>query len=355
MTQPPLVLIANATDHTISAYALRDDALEPLATTQLPGSCSTFAVDAARDLVYAGVKGEPPTVLTLRLDRTSGVLTEIGRRDAPAAQTYLALTPDGGLLLGASYSGDWGGVWPVDDGRLGAPAAEVRFPRLHCVTVSGDARHAYFVSLGADLVAQYGLAPDGALTPLEPATAAAPAGSGPRHLVLDAAGRDAYLVTEFSGEVIRLTRDAAGRLTPVEAASIFDPDAGLRPSRLGADPRTENLIWGADVHLAGGGRFVLASERTAGTVATLARDADGRLGPMVALRATEAQPRGFTVTADGSRVVVVGERATDAALYRVEDDGSLSDLHHVDAGRGANWVRVLEPRTGGLTAPDRSA
>ncbi len=343
MRQSPLVLIANATDHTISAYALRDDVLEPLATTPLPGSCSTFAVDAARDLVYAGVKGDPPAVLTLRLDRTSGVLTEIARRAAPAAPTYLTLTPDGGLLLGASYSGHWGGVWPVADGRLGAPADHVSFPRLHCVTVSGDARHAYFVSLGDDLVAQYDLAPDGGLTPLDPPTVAAPAGSGPRHLILDAAGRAAYLITEFSGEVVQLARDAAGRLAPVQAATIFDPDAGLQRSRLGADPRAENLIWGADVHLAGGGRFVLASERTAGTIATLAVDADGGLGALVALRATEAQPRGFAVTADGSRVVVVGELATDAALYRVEDDGSLSDLHHVDAGRGANWVRVLEP------------
>jgi len=337
----PLVVIANAQDHTLSAYALEADELRPLATTPLPGSCSTFAVDEARDLLYAAVKGDPPAVLTLRLDRTSGVLTEVARRTVPAAQTYLTLARDGGLLLGASYSGGWGGVWPVAEGRLGAPAAEVRFPHLHCVIATADARHAYFVALGADLVAQYALGADGTLTPLDPPTVAAPAGSGPRHLVLDAAERNAYLVTEFTGEVIRLARDGAGRLTAAEAASIIDPDAGLRPSRLGADPRAEHLIWAADVHLAGGGRFVLASERTAGTLATLELDAAGRLGAMVALRATEAQPRGFTVTRDGDRVVVVGESATDAALYRVEPDGALDDLHHVDAGRGANWVRVV--------------
>nr|NLI49772.1 lactonase family protein [Propionibacterium sp.] len=342
MPTSPLVVIANARDNTLSVYALEADELRPLSTTPLPGSCSTFAVDEARDLLYAGVKGDPPLVLTLRLDRADGVLTEVARRPVPAPQTYLTLARDGGLLLGVSYAGDWGGVWPVAEGQLGAPASELRYAHPHCVIATADARHAYVVSLGADVVAQYALAPDGTLTPLDPPTVAAPAGSGPRHLVLDAAERNAYLVTEFSGEVIRLDRDGAGRLTAAEAASIIDPDAGLRPSRLGADPRAEHLVWGADVHLAGGERFVLASERTASTLATLELDAAGRLGAMVALRATEAQPRGFTVTRGGDRVVVVGELATDAALYRVEPDGALTDLHHVDAGRGANWVRVIE-------------
>ena len=232
-------------------------------------------------------------------------------------------------------------MWPVTDGVLGDPAAEIRLPNLHCATVTADTRHAYFVSLGADLVAQYALAPDGALSPLDPPTVALPAGSGPRHLVLDAAERNAYLITEFSGEVIRLVRDRSGRLTPTEAVGIVDQQAGLRPSRFGADPRAEHLVWGADVHLAGGGRFVVASERTAGTLATIGLDAAGRLGALVALRATEAQPRGFTTARDGRLVIVVGELATDAALYRVLEDGSLTTLHHVDVGRGSNWVRVV--------------
>lgn len=344
MSDPTLVLVANAQDATISAFALADDELRPLAVSPLPGSCSTFAVDADRDLVYAGAKGDPPLVVTLALDRTSGVLTEIGRTEVPDAQSYLALARGGSLLLGASYGGGSGTVWPLADGRLAAPRASVEFPNLHCVAVTADAAHAYFVSLGADLVAQYALAPDGVLTPLDPPTVALPAGCGPRHLVLDAAEANGYLVTEFSGEVFRLARDEGGRLSVAEAVSIVDPDAGLAHSRLGADPRAEHLIWGADVHLAGGGRFVLASERTAGTLATVARTGDGRLGPVVALRGTEPQPRGFAVTPDGSRVVAVGELATDAALYRVEPDGQLADVHHADTGRGANWVRVVPAR-----------
>ena len=52
-----LVLVANPGDATISAFRLDGDRLERLATTVLPGPSSAFAVDLARDLVYAATKG----------------------------------------------------------------------------------------------------------------------------------------------------------------------------------------------------------------------------------------------------------------------------------------------------------
>ena len=59
----------------------------------------------------------------------------------------------------------------------------------------------------------------------------------------------------------RFDRAADGRLTPAESVSIVDPDAGLKHSRFGADPRAEHLIWGADLHLAQGGRCLLYTSR----------------------------------------------------------------------------------------------
>lgn len=349
MTSDDLVLIANAGDATISAFALGGDALRPLATTALPGSCSTFAVDGARDLVYAGIKAGPgadePQILTLALDRASGTLAERSRRPAGGPPTFLELTRDGSVLLGASYAAGRGFAWPVRDGVLGEPASEVSFANLHCVRASADGRFAYVVSLGDNRVAQYALDAAGALTPLDPPTEDAPEGCGPRHLILDAEGTSAYVVTEFSGEVIRYARDPrTGRLTREEAVSIVDREAGLRHSRLGADPTAEHLIWGADLHLARGGQFLLASERSASTLATVDLASGGHLNEVIALRPTEAQPRGFAVTPDGTRVVAVGERSTFAALYRVTPTGELTDLDRAETGAGANWVRVLPAR-----------
>lgn len=348
---PELVLVANAGDGTISTLRLHRDSaggatggagaagdeprLELLATSPVGQGCSTFAVDAERDLVYAGFKGEPAGIATLRLDRTSGGLSELSRRAVDASMTYLSLDRDASVLLGASYGGGFGEAWPITDGRLGDPVAHLEYPNLHCVAVR-DSR-AYFVSLGADLIAQYDLGRDGTLTPLNPPTVAAPSGSGPRHLIFEA--DNGYLITEYSGEVIRFEVDGDGGLHAQESVSIVDPSAGLAHSRFGADPRAEHLIWGADVHPAGS--FLIGSERSASTLATVTRDETGRLGEVTGFVPTRQQPRGFAVTADGRFVIAVGERSTDAELLQVGSDGTLTSLGTVGIGRGANWVRII--------------
>lgn len=338
-----LALVANAGDGTIAAVRVGSDSLARLAVSELPGACNTFVVDGARDLLYAGCKGDPALVVTYRLDRATGVLSELGRVEVEAPLTYVELAHGGTVLLGASYGGGTGYTWPVCDGVLGGVASRIAHPNLHCVVATPDA-HAYFVSLGADMVAQFAVSDAGVLTPLDPATVALPEGSGPRHLVLDAAARNGYLVTEFSGEVFRLSRDAAsGVLSLAEGVSIVDPAAGLARSRLGADPVAEHLVWGADVHVAD--RLLVASERSASTLATVALG-DGRLGRVLAVTKTEAQPRGFALTPDGTRVLAVGERSTHLALSRLEADGRLTLLDRAETGRGANWVRVLPARPG---------
>lgn len=345
-----LALVANAADATVSTYDVAADRLTPLDVTPLSGKCSAFVVDPARDLVYAGVPG---AVATLRLDRETGALTEVGRRDV--AEPLVSLDLAGDVLLAASYHGGTGHAWPLRDGAVLAEAGRVAFPNLHCV-VARDG-FAYFVSLGADLVAQYAVSDAGVLTPLDPPTVALPTGSGARHLVLAPDGRNAYLVTEFSGEAFRLARDAAsGTLTVAERVSIVDPDAGLAPSRFGADPRAEHLIWGADVQIAG--EWLLCSERTASTIASVRIGPDGRLGEVAYLTAVPTQPRGFAVTPDGTRVVVVGERATDAALLAVEADGRLGFRDRAATGKGPNWVRFVggtPPLAGGVHETSASA
>ena len=82
--------------------------------------------------------------------RSSGACST-GSRGAGAGT---AAGPGGTALLGACYGGGYGISCTVDDGVVSAPVGRVVYPNLHSVRTSSDGRFAYFVSLGADLIAQ---------------------------------------------------------------------------------------------------------------------------------------------------------------------------------------------------------
>jgi 6-phosphogluconolactonase len=336
----PLVLVANAGDGTIASFRFSGDSLERLSTAHgLPG-CSAFVVDSSRALVHAAVKGDPAGIITLSLDRETGVLTPLARRDLQGGGVnYVALTRVGSVLLAASYGGGYGITAPAGPEGVGEPVSRIAYPNLHSVLASADGRFAYFVSLGADLIAQFALEDDLSLVPLRPASAAAPSGSGPRHLAFSPAEDAVYVLTEFSGEVLDYARDTeTGLLTLRGSATAFDPSAGLRHSTFGADPRAGHLIWGADLHVGGDGRTLWASERSASTLAAVSVEADGTLVAPRHFTATEPQPRGFALSPDGRRLVAAGERSTSISLYSVDGD-DLRLLQRVETGSGANWVR----------------
>jgi 6-phosphogluconolactonase len=339
MTDSALVLVANAGEGSISTFRLANGQLERLAVTEGLDGCSTFAVDSDRDLVYAGVKG-PTGILTLSLDRQSGRLTPQSRLDLPdGGMNYIALTRDGSGLLGVSYSGGYGISCAVEGGVVSAPVSKIEFPNLHSVLPSADGRFAYFVSLGADLVAQYALDDDLRLVALEPETVAAPEGSGPRHLVLNDAQDAVYVLTEFSGEVLYFRRDTAtGVLTLEGSATAYETSKGLGHSVFGADPLEHHYIWGADLHFGAGGTRLWATERTENTLGALAVAADGSVSAPERFAVTELQPRGFVLSPDGAHLIATGERSTQVSLYAVHDD-ELELLQRTETGNGANWVR----------------
>lgn len=344
MTDSALVLVANAGDGSIGVFRFENERMTRLAVTEGLTGCSTFAVDAERDLVYAGVKGsnegEPAGILTLVLDRETGRLERRSRLDLPdGGMNYLALTREGAGLLGAAYSGGYGISCRVDEGVVGEPVSRVEFRNLHAVLPSTDGRFAYFVSLGDDLVAQYAVDDDLVLVPLDPETVAAPEGSGPRHLVLNAAQDAVYVLTEFSGEVLHYARDTStGTLRLVGSAPAFDPSKNLTHSTFGADPMAGHLIWGADLHFGAGERYLWATERTESTLAAVAVGEDGSVSAATRFTVTEPQPRGFALSPDGRFLVAAGERSTTVSLYEVDGD-ALDLLEQVETGRGANWVR----------------
>lgn len=335
-----LAFVTNATDGTVSTFSLDPDGtLQRLAVSDVGSGCSTLVIDEARRQVHVGVKTDAGAIVSCSIE-ADGSLRPLSSREVDAAVHYLALTPDGATMLAASYGGGFGISLPVDENGVGDVVSRIDQPNMHACAVAPDGLTAYFVSLGADLIVQ--CAVDGhALVPLDPPTVAAPAGSGPRHLVLTRDGAHVYVLTEFSAEVLHYTRAADGTLTLAGQAAAFRPDRGLRHSRFGADPTAEHLIWGADLHLSADERICWASERTESTLATVPIDADGTPGDALAFSPTEPQPRGFAVSPDGRHLLCSGERSSTVSLFEIQQDGGLTLLEQADTGLGANWIRFL--------------
>lgn len=337
MSEQSLILVGNDKGGTISVLRVDGGRLEEVAVTEVGVGCSTFAIDRTRDLVYCAVKEPEPAILTLSLDRATGGLTEVARHRVDDPLAYLAITPT--ALLAASYHGGWGASWQLVDGVVGPLRSRFERRNLHAAVPDPKGRNAYFVSLGDDLIVQFSIATDGELVELSEPTVRVSAGTGPRHIVVSDDDRNAYLLTEFTGEAIRFDRSEGGRLDREEDVWAYDRESGLGLSAFGRNPQNDHLVWGADLALARDGRWLLCSERTESTVAAVQLDPHGKLTDNIVLNHVEEQPRSLTVAPDGEHVVVVGEASGHAALYRIANDGILSELDRIPTGLGPNWVR----------------
>ena len=212
-----LAFVTNAVDGTVSTFALDGAGLvSRLAVSAVGAGCSTLAVDPGRRMVHVAVKGDVAAIVSCRVG-ADGSLHPVARREVDAALQYLALTRTVRHCSPPLTSAVSVSRLPVDDSGIG----EVSFSRSTSPTctpapISADGRNAYFVSLGADLIVQCSL--DGSrLTPAGSAEHSRPGGLRPAAHRPDRRRPHAYVMTEYSGEVLHYRRTADGVLTSAAA------------------------------------------------------------------------------------------------------------------------------------------
>lgn len=334
-----LVMVANGKSGSITSFEYADAALRELVVNQIGANGMPIVLDAERDLLFVGTV-EPKSIRTLAIDRASGALSEVSVLEVAGNPVYLALSDDGRWLALASYHDGLGQIFEVsDDGALRAVGAPVQHRNLHSVAFAGS--QVYFVSLRDDLVAGYAVGDDGTLRALDPPSVAAPAGSGPRHLVFNADQTQLYVNTEYSGEVLRFERDpASGVLTALDAVPNIPTDRGLSHSRFGADPRAEGLIWGSELRLDVDGARLYSAERNRGTITAQPIGADGAVGAATAHSTVLPQPRGFAVLPDG-RLLVASETNATVGLYQPDGGGALGLVREYPVEQAPVWIAVL--------------
>lgn len=248
-----------------------------------------------------------------------GKLRELNQQSAEGAGTcYVSVDPTGKFVFAASYSSGSFAVLPVEENGTLRPASAVEAytgsgvaPRqVKSYGHAFDARggFAYACDLGVDFIRSFQLdLTAGTLKPIDSTAATVPPVAGPRHLTIDAAGRFAYVINEWTPSVTVLSRDPeSGQLTTLQTLSSLPegtPTAGVS---------------GAEVVIHPNGKWLYVSNRKFDTLTVYAIGADGKLtwvenGPSGVLNA-----RSFALSPDGQWLIAAGQSDNRLQVFRVD-------------------------------------
>jgi len=335
--QRTVAYVANAESRDIAVLAL-DAATGELAEVQrfeTGGRVMPLAVSPDRRRLYASIRSEPFSVVSLSIDATDGRLEEIGRAPLPASMCWISTDRSGRFLLGAAYGSSLVAVSPIGSEGVVQAARQVvgTEPNAHAIQVDPSNRCALATCLGGDLIRQFRFdATTGQLDDNDPPAWRGRAGAGPRHFVFHPRLPFVYLLNELDGSLDVLSFDASrGLLGSVQTVSALPGGSKV------AKP------WAADLHLRPDGRFLYASERRTSTIACFAVDATNGTVTSIGSVPTETEPRGFAVSPDGRFLLAVGQVSHRLSRYGIDaESGALSKLGDQAVGREPNWVEIVE-------------
>ena len=310
----------------------------------LPVANASFAAITESGLIYALCESDSAnsTVTALRLnDDKSGATVVNSQAVCSGAPCYIAQTPDNRFAVTANYTGGTAAVFSLQpDGSLGERSLLITFdgngpvegrqqaPHPHCIAFTPDKRFMLVDDLGSDRIWMFALDGD-YLSPVasEPADAVVlEPGSGPRHIEFNSKGDRAYLINELSDKVTVLSYDGS-KLEPIQY---------IEADSLGGHAS-------ADIHLSPDGRHLYASLRLKND-GVVTFDVDPQSGKLTykSHTPTPGGPRNFTITPDGSLMLVACQSGNVVQIYAIDSESGIP----VDTGKSisqpkAVFVRVL--------------
>lgn len=186
-------------------------------------------------------------------------------------------------------------------------------PHVHYSAHTPDHNYVVVVDLGIDELVTYKVEND---TLVKVNTLNVRPGSGPRHLVFHPNGKQAYLITELSSEVIVLDYDAGqGSFTEKQYIKAIPEDF------------TETNDASA-IHISPDGRFVYTGNRGHDSIAIFSVNQDNGELTFIEHSPTGGKwPRDFCMDPSGSFIVASNQHTNNLVLFaRDEETGKLTQL-----------------------------
>lgn len=186
-------------------------------------------------------------------------------------------------------------------------------PHTHFAGLTPDEKFVVAVDLGIDKTITYEWINK---VLVEKSSLSVKPGSGPRHITFHPNGKYAYVMTEFSSEVLVLKYDSeTGSFEQLQAISTIP------------ESFTENNQ-GSAIHISTNGRFIYAGNRGHDSIATFQVNEDSGILHFVSHTSTEGNwPRDFVLDPTEQFIVATNQESNNLTLFaRNEASGELTLL-----------------------------
>lgn len=356
------VYISNIEDADITAYELSAGPTPHLTSVgRFPAGkfVMPMAVTPDNKNLYASVRSKPFSLYMYQIDQTNGQLKWTGAIPLPDSMVSVSTDKTGKWLLATSFGGHNNSVNQIQANGYVNPVPAEAFPsggkNPHAIVFDQSNKFVYVPQLGTDEIKIHTFNASQAKPLSETANSVAlQKQQGPRHLVISADNKFAYVITEMTGEVVVFSRDIkSGSLTQIQAASSLPSDNKLVPGRprppTGSPEATafddSNMIFCAEIKLTPNGKFLYTSERTKSTLSGFEVDPQSGKVKYLFTIPTEEMPRGFNVDPSGQFLVATGQKSDKVSLYSInQTSGELNLIERVPGGKGANWVTFVKTK-----------
>jgi len=285
----------------------------------------------SKPILYAILRTEGlGSIVSYRIapDGSLELQSELG--DRPHGASHINISDDGRFLAVAYFRTGITGLYRLDDaGRITADYAEAQHegkgpiadkqwaPHPHYAGFSSDTRFLYVPDLGTDDIWVYRVQAQQPMLQLLQ-KAAAPPGSGPRHMVIHLVLDMVYVSDELPARISRyaLNRET-GELQYLDSMPPAPEAAG----------EAEHTV--SDIRLHPSGKFLYLVNRGFDRVSVFSIDQQtGVLTPVEREPVRGSISRNMAFTANGQWALVAGQLSNTLAVFRV--DASSGELTYVD-------------------------